>query len=309
MKSTKKILFIRRFRKISGGQIKVRDYFRHCLNHPKLEPFIHFTPDSRLNLLDGFWEEAKACMVEHVDLQQYDLLFLAGRDWEHLPDPRPTMPVVNLIQHVKHASREDKRYRFLSKPAYRICVSEAIKNQIKMLAAGPVETIPNGIDLTLFSGSQNGRQQHKLLILGKKNPELGKALYQALQQRGIQATLIIKFVPQEQFVDLLKQHAIFVGLPNRTEGFYLPALEAMACGCAVIVSDAVGNRDFCIPNETALMPVYNHFEETLHAILVLLNDFTLRKKLQYNGMKMAANYGLDRERERFYAFLDRFGLV
>ena len=48
-----RILFVRDFKptkdgriRTSGGHIKVRDYFMHCLQHPELEPYLYFTPRS-----------------------------------------------------------------------------------------------------------------------------------------------------------------------------------------------------------------------------------------------------------------------
>ena len=42
--------------------------------------------------------------------------------------------------------------------------------------------------------------------------------------------------------------------PRVHEGFCLPPLEAMATGCAVVCTDAHGNRDFCRDGENCLMP-------------------------------------------------------
>ena len=47
---------------------------------------------------------------------------------------------------------------------------------------------------------------------------------------------------------------LVVLLPLAEEGFYLPALEAMAMGCVVICPDCVGNRAFCVDEVTALVP-------------------------------------------------------
>ena len=41
---------------------------------------------------------------------------------------------------------------------------------------------------------------------------------------------------------------------SRHEGFCLPILEAMAAGCAVVCTDAHGNRDFCANGANCLMP-------------------------------------------------------
>ena len=41
------------------------------------------------------------------------------------------------------------------------------------------------------------------------------------------------------------------------EGFYLPALEAMALGSLVICPDCIGNRSFCLPGRNCFRPNYD----------------------------------------------------
>ena len=41
-------------------------------------------------------------------------------------------------------------------------------------------------------------------------------------------------------------------LPNRLEGFYIPALEGMALGTLVVCPDSVGNRSYCRDGENCL---------------------------------------------------------
>jgi glycosyltransferase involved in cell wall biosynthesis len=93
-------------------------------------------------------------------------------------------------------------------------------------------------------------------------------------------------------------------LPHPTEGFYLPALEAMAMGVAVVTADCVGNRGFCRDGESCLMPAYeaNSFAK---AALTLLRDPALREKLAAAGLRRSEAYSIDREREQVIALLRR----
>ena len=45
---------------------------------------------------------------------------------------------------------------------------------------------------------------------------------------------------------------VTVLVPNPKEGFYLPALEAMALGTIVVCPDCVGNRSFCVAGRQLL---------------------------------------------------------
>lgn len=300
-----KILFVRKFKKPSGGQFKVRDYFRHCLAHPQLEPHLYLTPDSNEHEARAFWEFVpRSNIVDKPALEDYDLLFLAGRDWEYLPAIPARARVLNYIQHVKHAERTDKRFAHLSRPAWRICVSEEVAAAIAPHAVGEIHVIKNGIPLELFPASCE-KQKGSIFIWARKNPALGERLFQALHAQGVQAELLIDLIPREQFAQRLQTSEIFVALPHETEGFYLPALEAMAAGCAVICSDAVGNRGFCRHGETCLMPAFNDAAAHLDMIARLRDDAALSEKLRGNGMKLAQEYALSCEREAFHRLIGR----
>jgi glycosyltransferase involved in cell wall biosynthesis len=300
-----KILFVRKFKKPSGGQFKVRDYFRHCMAHPKLEPLLYFTPDTDAAEARAFWEFVpRENIVDTLALESYDLLFLAGRDWEYLPAIPARARVLNYIQHVKLAERSDKRFAHLSRPAWRICVSEEVAAAITPHAVGEIHVIKNGIPLELFSTSRE-KQKGSIFIWARKNPTLGERLFQALHAQGVPAELLIDLIPREQFAERLQTSEIFAALPHETEGFYLPALEAMAAGCAVVCSDAVGNRGFCRHEETCLMPAFDDAAAHLDMIARLQNDAALSEKLRGHALKTAQEYALSYEREAFHRLIGR----
>lgn len=300
-----KILFVRKFKKPSGGQFKVRDYFRHCMAHPKLEPLLYFTPDTDETQARSFWDFVpRGNIVDALARQSYDFLFLAGRDWEYLPEIPARMRVLNYIQHVKHAERADKRFQYLSRPAWRIFVSAEVAAAIAPHAAGEVHVINNGIPLEMFSAPRE-KQKGSIFIWARKNPALGERLFATLHAKKTQVEMLIDLIPRERFAERLQTSEIFVALPHETEGFYLPALEAMAAGCAVICSDAVGNRSFCRHEETCLMPAFDDAAAHLDMIARLQNDAALSEQLRRNGVRLAQEYALSREREAFHRLIDR----
>jgi glycosyltransferase involved in cell wall biosynthesis len=86
------------------------------------------------------------------------------------------------------------------------------------------------------------------------------------------------------------------------EGFCLPVLEAMAAGCAVVCTDAHGNRDFCEHEGNCLMPDPDQRSVT-GALLRLLEDPGLREHLGQAGIQTAAEYSWSRRidaLERFF---------
>ena len=78
-------------------------------------------------------------------------VFVAGLDWNFFDTARLTsqrLPVINLIQGLRHAEPDCPLYRYLRRPAIRICVSPEVARAIQSTGEvnGPVFVIPNGID-------------------------------------------------------------------------------------------------------------------------------------------------------------------
>lgn len=298
-----KILFLRKFKKISGGQIKVRDYFLHCLRHPRVAPFIYFTPDSDFSR-HGLWREVpEERIVRELAPENFETFFVAGRDWELLPADLRGKKIINLLQHVKHGDPRDRRSAYLSRPAYRICVSQEVLDAATPQMNGAAAVIPNGVPLETFTANA-AKTAGAIFIWARKNPELGKRLHEALLARGWQSALQTDYVSREDFASALGAADIFVALPNPTEGFYLPALEGMASGCAVVCADAIGNRGFCVHGETCLTPKPGDGDSHLEMIARLLRDRELKEDVRRGGRAMAQAYALENERDRFYRFLD-----
>ncbi len=301
----KKILFIRKYKKISGGQIKVRDYFLHCLRYPGLDPHIYFTPDSQWQD-DPLWAQVpRAKVVAEIALAHFDILFLAGKDWDYLPPASAPPAIINFIQHVKHGDPNSDRFQYLARPALRLCVSEEVRAAIAPYVNGEAAVIQNGVPLDLFAAGAD-KTPASILIWARKNPGLGAKLRRRLEAHTANVAVLDDYVPREEFAQALARSDIFVALPHATEGFYLPALEAMAAGCAVVCSDAVGNRKFCRHEETCLMPEFDHVEQHVAMTMRLIGDFVLKEKLRAAGSAIAQSYSLETERAEFYRFLERY---
>lgn len=294
------MLFHRDFRGYSGGHGKVWDYFGHVQAHPGWLPLIHFTQQS---ISEGNpWRAAGVEAVGTWNPGRADALFVAGLDWEAFDGPPPRLPIINLIQHVRHAEPGDPRYRWLPQPAVRICVSQPVADAILSTGrvSGPVRVIDNGLQLPVLAPSATS---DKVLIAGQKQPELAIQLHDLLRASNVAADLEIGWLPRNAFLAKLQAAKIVVALPSPTEGFYLPGLESMALGRATVVPDCVGNRAYLQPGSNALVP-----EPTpvalAEAVLQLLGDSTLRDRIAAGGPTTAARFTMERERKAFHAILD-----
>jgi glycosyltransferase involved in cell wall biosynthesis len=301
-----KILFLRKFKKASGGQIKVRDYFMHCLHHPGLDPYLFLKPDSD-NKADEVWNDIpKDRIVSNVQVEKYDMVFIGGGDWRRFPEAIDgKKKIINLIQHVKHGNKKGRLFQYLERSAFRICVSQEVAEAIAPYANGEIVVINNGIPLDIFTKNAE-KVENSILIWARKNPKLGKKLHEKLGIQNEHVSLLLDNVPREEFARRLGKTDIFVPLPNETEGFYLPAIEGMASGCVVVCSDAIGNRSFCKHGETCLMPGFDDFDGHVRMVSLLLAEPSYKERIRRRGGEIAQTFSLASERKAFYKFLSKF---
>lgn len=85
---------------------------------------------------------------------------------------------------------------------------------------------------------------------------------------------------------LYNESDIFVS-PSWAEGFSLPAVEAMACGCALVSTRAGGISDCLTNGETALLVPIQDPHALAAAICTLIEDDSQRRSIAENGHAFA----------------------
>ena len=314
MRRPKSILFYRRFDRYSGGQQKVFDYFCHAYAHLAVEPSI-FWADGSLDMRSTIWADHAQALSPEYYPESADAAFVAGLDWQaYLPARSRTagQPVVNLIQHVRHADPSSDVYPFLSERAVRICVSAEVEQAILGTGRvnGPTFAIPNGIDTAAITGFRQPKQPGSVYVLGNKQPQLATELSSALVQQGLKVTCHAEHTLRDRVLRAMAQAEVCVLLPHRTEGFYLPALESMALDCLVIVPDCVGNRGFCQDGVTCLMPALS-----LASLLIAVGEarellaLGTANTMIERAHKRVEQHSLSRERSLFYDVLENLDAI
>ncbi len=305
MTDKRTVLFHRQYDRYSGGQQKVLDYFGHCLHHPNLEPYISWGKNS-VAIESTPWSEYRSRAFYEFHPDEYHFLFLAGMDWQdYLQVKKQDQPVINLIQHVRHADPDANVHPFLKEAATRICVSQQVKAAIDEtgIVNGPTIAIPNGIDTDLLDEFSIDKEPDSIYILGLKQPELAVQLEAAI---GDQFKVIChtEHVVREEVLKSMAESEISVLLPHATEGFYLPALEAMGLSKLVVVPDCVGNRSFCMDGINCLMPGMD-LKALVSAIMKgrQLLSHAESAAIQENARKTLSDHSLQRERQAFYTLI------
>lgn len=107
----------------------------------------------------------------------------------------------------------------------------------------------------------------------------------------------------QALADFYNECAAFV-LPSHAEGLGLPALEAMACGAAVAVTDNGGSRDFCIHERTALVFPPHDPHALAAALIRLISRPRHRLVLARAGAATAASMSWEVSTNAFLDIID-----
>lgn len=304
----KNIIFAIRCKKPSGGALKVRHYYEHAKSYKDLNTLL-FMPNDIDWQPSNPWFKYKDSNIAEINWDIIDIAFISGWGWERfIPEKyhyESQFKVIYLVQHPSKLMPEYDRYNYLDKPATRICVSDALTKMVSKIphVNGDVITIPAGSDLKELKDLSKNKKNIEVLISGLKNPTMGKALKSKLESDGIKVLLLSERMDRKSYINFLSTAKIVVCLPNPLEGFYLPALEAMALDALVICPYAIGN-DYCMDGINCFMPLYN--EKDIYQAII--NALRLKKE-EINLIKNQASITVNKhdiilEKKAFHKLLD-----
>jgi hypothetical protein len=301
------VLFFRSYKEFHGGHLKVWNYFNHVLASPLFEPRVWFSDQTTL-AGDNPWRDSQHLIVDKEHPIRPDVYFVGGANWRRLdryPFADPSIPVINLIQHVRHADPELRLAKFLQRKAIRICVSSEVADELRAtgLTNGPLIVIPNAIDVPDLPAINGTQRQVDVLIAAGKEPELGSQVAARLARDGRVADVLLERISRPDFLARIRAARTTVFLPHLTEGFFLPALEGMALGTLVVCPDCIGNRSFCLPGHNAFRPEYTVDDIVRDAESALALSPDEARQLRDNAIQTAAEHTLSREREAFLGVL------
>ncbi|MFA6423024.1 MAG: glycosyltransferase family 4 protein [Patescibacteria group bacterium] len=215
----------------------------------------------------------------------------------------------------------DKTFRMpLKKIASGTWQKDFLENDFKQKVYGIASP---AIDLNTFKPASEKKQYNRILMLYHPLPYKGvsdgiEAFNRAKEKFpdiklimfGVQKLpldlekLVDKFyfkLPEEKIAVPYQQSDIFIW-PSHREGFGLPPLEAMACGCAVITTNSGAVADFTDKNCAIIVPVKD--SEAIHQSLIkLLKDQSLQRHLGQNAIKKASNFSWDKQVKKFEKIL------
>ena len=292
--------FYRDYQRYTGGHQKFRDYLEHTAALPNVECSLFV--ENSCSIMPNLFESIPNVSSTHAyQPENADVVFLAGMDWNvYLKHKRPGQKVVNLIQHVRHADPTHPLHSFLKHKALRICVSEAVREAIQPFANGDCVTIKMGHTIPAITKDK----KWELYILGKKNPKMAGIIEHWAVQNSVKVHSDIGLVARETVFSKFAEARVALVLPNPTEGFFLPGIEAMALADRVVVPDCVGNREYCQPYTNITLCDYNEKSciKALEFAFERLNT-SMQTFEKFRGVRRANNYNMQIERSRYHKLL------
>mgnify|MGYP001583169302 CR=1 FL=1 len=115
--------------------------------------------------------------------------------------------------------------------------------------------------------------------------------------------ILTGYVDQSELPILLQNAEIFI-FPSLYEGFGLPILEAMACGCPVIASR--GNSLEEVGGDAVEYAEYNNPGEIAEKMFRLLTDQNYKEMLIKKGLERVKNYSWEKAGESIWRVMNLF---
>jgi glycosyltransferase involved in cell wall biosynthesis len=290
------------------------------------EQYVVFAPESARELIPERFEHV-SLDAPHYSLRELVVLGRAaeraGLDLFHAPHyvvPVTPVPLVVTIHDLIHLHQPQTNpfaplyARTMLRRAVRrarrvLTVSEAVAGEVAAeLEARDVIVTPNGIDHDVFRPDGPRAEGRYFLFAGNDKPHknvrrLVEAFGRVRRGGDIQLVLaggdfaryaatdgviVAGFVATSPELAALMRGAIALVQPSLEEGFGLPAAEAMACGTAVITSQAASLVE--ITGDAALHADATCVDALAGAMQRVLDDDALRASLAARGIERASAF-------------------
>lgn len=294
-----------RHRRLPCGGVKV--IYQHCdlLNQNGFEAYpVHlgnFTVDDWLEHTSKPLADHEARRLATPD----DILVVPDR----LPLAVESFPCRRKFAFVQNGGLVDKatagkRYEDFGFSGI-LCCGNFVSEFMAAHSNLPRHVVTNGIRLDLFRPAPEKRKKNTLLYLRRKPSWPMGAQAVALLPRELQQELHIINLPnthhEKEMAGFYQQADIFMAL-GFPEGFALPPLEAMACGCAVIGFTGGGGAEHMRDGETALVAPDGDVPVLSRTLRRIIEDDALKEKLRQGGMKKSREFGVERMQRELVAF-------
>jgi glycosyltransferase involved in cell wall biosynthesis len=166
----------------------------------------------------------------------------------------------------------------------KVSVKELFKNRPKNYILSVLSLEPRkNINNLILAFKKIGLHDIQLILVGSRSNvfasnELKDFIH---SQKNI---IFSGYIPDDELIRLYSEAKLFV-YPSYYEGFGLPPLEAMACGCPVVVSNVASLPEVC--GDAAQYVDPDNIEGIAEGIHKVLTDEPLRQSMMEKGLERA----------------------
>lgn len=200
-----------------------------------------------------------------------------------------------------------------------IVVARWLKEIVDRHAADEAVCIPNGIDTRVFYDRKQTREKHSVVLQYRKaaykGPEYALKAIRLLSEKyaDLKVSMIstddapenlpdcctfYKSITPEAVAQINNCSEVFI-CTSVEEGYGLPGLEAMACGCAVCSSAYRGIFEYAVDGVNALLSPVKDAEAMVENVGRVFEDKKLREALVKEAAKTAQEKSHRRMAEQF----------
>ncbi len=148
------------------------------------------------------------------------------------------------------------------------------------------------------------RRRYKLVVAGGEN-DYARRLRRLVAEKGLQESVYFAGYVSAHELSLLYGAATVMIYPSLYEGFGLPPLEAMACGCPVIISNTTSLPE--VGGDAAWYVDPTDARSMSQGLETVLTDAALRDNLVQRGLARARLFSWDEAAEQLLQVFDEVG--
>ena len=212
---------------------------------------------------------------------------------------------------------------------YVITISDYLKNNYNKLFGIESHKVANGIDYNILHVDDKKKNDRPSIIMNYRDEFLKAGFILndiikrlTLEMNDLDITVINNSkqsdfcvnnndtinvnivngpIPKVKVHEMIRNSDILVD-SSFSEGFGLLPLEAMTVGCVPIVSNAMGNNEYCVNGENSIIiDEVNNVDRYIEEIIRLIKDKKLYEKLQKGALKTSEKYTLE---DQMFTFKD-----
>lgn len=259
---------------------------------------------SCLDLIEPLYYHKKSTFLLHnlAGLKRADYLvtiseFSKKQIIEFLSYPDEQIYVISMgVNHSLYYPQTDRKIleQFSLSPDNRV-----------ILYVGSEEPRKN-VDTILWAVSLVRKRIPGIVFLKVGNPQWAGAredLIHLIDKLHLEGSVVFTgYIPEEDLPKYYNAADLFV-FPSSYEGFGLPVLEAMACGCPVVTSNCTSIPE--VVGDAAIMVTPGDVDELAHAIERVLFDDGLREEMTQKGIRQSMRFTWDKAAEKMVEMYKR----